>query len=145
MKTITILCGLPRSGKSTWLKENKTNEVVVSADDIRFLTYGQRFWADGEGLVWHIRGMMLKYLLSQGVDVIIDETNLTAKSRANVITLAKVNGYKIKGVLFTTCRMLCKQRAVESGQEDLISVIERMYPQFEHPKTEEGFDELINV
>lgn len=38
MKKMTILCGLPRSGKSTWVQEYKDEgEVVLSADELDIL------------------------------------------------------------------------------------------------------------
>jgi len=143
MSKITLMCGLPRSGKSTWIKNNKTNEVVVSADDIRYLVYNQQFWGDGEPLMWSIRGMMLKYLMQQGVDIIIDETNTMSERRQPIIKMAKKYGYyiignTIEGIWVDTCIA----RAKEINQDYLIPVIERMAAQFELPKIDEGFDEL---
>jgi predicted kinase len=143
MKTIKILCGLPRCGKSTWVKNNITNEVIISADDLRYIVYNQRFWNDGEPLMWSIRTMMLKYLMQQGMDIIIDETNTTKMRRKPIITLAKQYGYKIIGnTVEGYAPNDCCDRARAEGREDLIPIIIRMAEQFEVPCEEEGFDEL---
>jgi predicted kinase len=143
VKKLIIMVGLPRCGKSTWVKENKTNEVVISADDLRYLVYNQRFWADGEALMWSIRSMMLKYLMQQGVDIIIDETNTTKDRRKPIIKLAKQYGYSIIGnIIEGYTPNMCTERARATGQEDLIPIIAKMAEQFEIPEKEEGFDEL---
>lgn len=145
MKTIKILIGLPRSGKSTWLKNNKNNEVVVSADDLRYLVYNQRFWSEGESLVWSLRGIFLKYLLQQGVDIIIDETNTTQKARKNIIDLAKKYDYYITGIVIEVLPDECIKRAKETDQYDLIPVIYHMAENYENPDVSEGFDKIEHI
>lgn len=142
MKVITLMCGLPRSGKSTWVKENKTNEVVVSADEFRFLVYNQRFWSGGEPLMWSIREMFLKMLMKQGIDIIVDETNTTKDRRAPIISLAKEYGYTIQCQVIQTNREVCMDRALENGQDNLVPIIDRMSKQFHMPIIEEGFNEV---
>jgi predicted kinase len=146
MKKLTMMCGLPRCGKSTWVKENKTNEVVISADDIRYLVYNQRFWGEGEPLMWSIRGMMLKYLMQQGVDIIIDETNTTKERRKPILKLAKQFGYYVVGNMVEGAWVdECVLRAEKSGQPDLIPIIKGMAEKWETPSKEEGFDEMNMV
>jgi predicted kinase len=146
MKTIKIMVGLPRCGKSTWVQNNKTNEVVISADDLRFIVYNQRFWSDGESLMWSIRSMMLKYLMQQGIDIIIDETNTTKERRKPIIKLAKQFGYKIIGCMVKGAWVDdCVKRAEKTNQPDLIPIIKNMADKWETPEKEEGFDELRMV
>ena len=148
MPKLTMLLGLPRSGKTSWVEDNKSNQVVVSADSLRYLVYNQRFWADGEALMWSLRTMILKYLISQGVDIIIDETNILAKSRASIIKLARSldakNKYWIDCVVMKDAgnTELCIERAKTGNMEDLVPVIERMAEQLELPDKSEGIDEI---
>ena len=139
---MTIMCGLPRSGKSTWVKENKNeNEVILSADELRYLIYNERFWIDGEPMMWAIHGVILKMLLKQGVDIIVDETNITKVIREKIIKLAKKYDYKITGIEFNTPKEICKERAIKTGQEDLLDVIDKMAEIYEPlDLIEENFD-----
>ena len=52
--TLTIMVGLPRSGKSTWIKENAGNAVVVSNDWIRENILGTHYTKTSNALVWAI-------------------------------------------------------------------------------------------
>lgn len=140
---LTILGGLPRSGKTTWCKLNRGQRVVISADDIRKLVYGQRFFGGGEALMWAIRGIMLENIMQQRVDIIIDETNTTAARRKPLIELAKKRWYWIEFIHIDTPAEVCIERAKAEGDDRIIPVIERMAGQFEMPTREEGFDEII--
>lgn len=142
-KVLTVMCGLPRSGKSTWTENNRKNEVVVSADEIRKLVYGQGFWGEGEPLMWAIRGMILRMLLKQGVNVIIDETNTTEERREPILKIAKEFGYHTTCVLVITPAAECMERAIDEGQKNLLPVIQRMSDNFQVPSLDEGFDEII--
>ena len=123
MKTITLMCGLPRSGKTTWIKNNnKEGVIILSADTLRHLIYNQDFWKDGENLVWAIRDIMLKAVLEQGADVIIDETNTMVSRRKPIIALAKKYGYTINCYAIDTDAENCIQRAVANKQEELIKM-----------------------
>jgi predicted kinase len=145
MKQLTIMCGLPRSGKSTWVEKNKDNAVVVSADKLRYHVYGQRFWAGGEPLMWSIRGIMFDYLLMQGVDIIVDETNTTIEKRGKLIKLGKNFGYNVECVHMDTPWKICENRAIADNQEDLIPVITRMKEQFVEPSPSEGFNMVVHM
>jgi predicted kinase len=141
-----MLIGLPRSGKSTWVQENKTEkDVVLSADNLRYLVYNQRYWQEGEPLVISILGIVFKMLLQQKKDIIVDQTNMTRMRRRGVIKMAKDNGYRIHGIVISNSRELCIERARKDGQNDLVPVIKRMSRQYQEPSMEEGFDEIIFV
>lgn len=83
MKTpvLTIMCGIPRNGKSTWIKSNKENAVIVSPDEIRKEIFGHQFYAPANKFVFSIAEAMVSLLLKQGIDVIVDATHLTVQSR----------------------------------------------------------------
>jgi len=145
MKTITLMCGLPRSGKSTWISENKEHQVVLSADDLRYLVYNQRFWQDGEALMWSIHNIILNMLLQQGADIIIDETNVSKKRRKPIIDMAKQYGYWTNCVWITTSKDECLNRASKLNDLFIIPVIERMSGEFEKPEYGEGIDNILIV
>lgn len=145
MNTLKMMIGLPRSGKSTWVKNNRTTEVIVSADELRKIVYGQPFWVDGETLVWCIREMFLKSLLFQGVDIIIDETNTTFERRNSIIVLAKKYGYNIEAIYIQEPFSTCINRAVDEKKDFLIPTIERMAIGFIIPEYYEGYDKITII
>lgn len=130
---IRILIGLPRSGKTTYANSYRGLWPIISADELRYLVYGQRFWGFGEDLLWAIRKVFLVALMKQGIDIVIDETNTTKSRRAPIIKLAKEYGYRVEGIWFKTPPEVCIERAIKEGQEDLIPIIKRMADQFEPP------------
>lgn len=84
MGKLCYLVGLPRSGKSTFSKKWKTegeNRVVVTGDSIRYAVYGGGFKLEGEEKVKEILEFSAVALLSDGYDVLVDETNVKPERR----------------------------------------------------------------
>jgi len=79
--TLTIMTGLPRSGKSTWIKNNKKDAIVVSPDEIRKEVFGHQFYAPANPFVFALCGAMTSLLIKQGKDVIVDATHITHELR----------------------------------------------------------------
>ncbi|MBM7624089.1 ATP-binding protein [Sporohalobacter salinus] len=145
-KELYMTIGLPRSGKSTWIEKNAEDGVVVSADSLRKKVYGQRFWEDGEGLLWWIRGIFLRELLEQGVKIYIDETNVTKERRSKIIGLAHEYGYEVIGIWIGTDKESCLNRCREISIEEyklMKPAIEQMAATFKKPTKDEGFKEII--
>lgn len=142
MKTLKMMCGLPRSGKSTWIEQNRDNEFVLCADKLRYRVYGQRFWQDGEPLMWNVHSIMLDTALEQGIDIIIDETNVTPERRKPIIERAKKYGYKVICVRIPTTLQDCLRRAMELNDCVILPVIARMATNFIEPDLQEGFHEI---
>lgn len=127
---LRFLIGLPRSGKSTWATdwvrkrpdETAFPRVVVCADDIRLAVTGQRFNHCAEPVVAMIKKYMIESLLARGHDVLVDETN-TTKSSIRRNFEADIDA---QWTLINTPADVCKERAVDTNQPDLIPVINRM-------------------
>lgn len=141
--------GLPRCGKSTfckeWMKNTPQyevsdcyfqtfpkerinfakNRVVVNADTIRLNLYGQRFCDVGEPFVHAVKDCMIRSLLDYGHDVLVDGTHTSEYSRKALYRIDQNAQY----VLIDTPVNICKERAIECGQEDLLPVIDRMSKQ----------------
>jgi predicted kinase len=142
MKNLVMLIGLPRSGKSTLkslIKIQHKTYISVSADDLRYLIYGQRYFQNGEPLVWAVRGYMLNLLMQNDHDLIIDECNTTEMRRYQILHEAKKYNYNVIGIHIDTDYITCIGR----GDKDIINVIERMNEKFEIPTMKEGYDTLI--
>lgn len=115
-----LMVGLPRSGKSTMVKD--LGYVVINPDSVRLAFHGKRFDADKEPMVWMLVQEMVKELYNRGAgDVIIDATNVSASRRDMWLSQ-----YRGELVVVRTSVAECIDRAIATGQEDLIPVIESM-------------------
>lgn len=121
MKTLIMTVGLPRSGKSTWAKDQ--NLPIVSPDAIRLALHGERWNALAEPFVWAIAKVMVRALFIAGHDtIILDSTALTKARRKEWESKSWIRKY----IEFNTPKDVCIERARETNQEDLIPVIEKM-------------------
>lgn len=144
MGKLYFLIGLPRSGKSTiarkWslgildivhgkieyrldkgLRELLTPRAVVCGDDIR-LALGHRYNYFAEEFVHATKYVMTRALLKNH-DVLLDETNTTEQSISSLLKIDPKAEYYFVNTPIETCI----ERAKNTRQDDLISVIERMY------------------
>jgi predicted kinase len=81
MTRLLITRGLPASGKTTFARKLQPNVVRVNRDDLRRMLHGQRLftqWAEGQ--VTHAQRAAVEALLRAHADVIVDDTNLRAKT-----------------------------------------------------------------
>jgi len=137
MNTLVLCVGLPRSGKSTWSKEQ--GHPIVCPDAIRLALHGQPFIGLAEPFVWAIAKVMARALFLAGHStVILDSTNTTKKRRDEWKSDNWIRKYEI----FTLGKEPCKQRVLQSGATEehklgLIEAIERMTDQYEPITPEE--------
>lgn len=137
---IYVMCGLPRSGKSTAsidiLKEiGNQFTVLVNGDTIRLAITGQRYNPLVEDYVSSIKHTMIKSHALSGMDVIVDGTHTTVSSVRKlenaIIDVQNLldEEVPIGFVFIDTPPEVCIERAVKSNQSDLIPVIENMSKQ----------------
>ena len=95
---LTILVGIQGSGKSTWAEKQKSenNKVVLSSDKIRQECPN---WSNDE-IFKEIYKRANESLL-KGIDVIIDSTAITIKTRRKMLDAIKVPCIK-KALIFNT-------------------------------------------
>ena len=130
MKTLLMTVGLPRSGKSTWARQQ--NQPIVCPDAIRMALYGQAYVRTAEVIVWAHAKLMVASLFEAGHDIVIlDATNTMSRYRDEWLD----DRWVIQYVLFSTRKDECIRRAIDTNQSYLISVIERMADNFEIPET----------
>jgi len=154
-----MLIGIPGSGKSTYIKklieENPDREyVILSTDDIL------EFWGNEKGLNYREAWKQISFkkvgkefrrrldeAVSNNRNMILDQTNLTGKSRAKKLNKIP-DGYEKIGIVFETDfdeieRRLAK-RAAENGKYIPDSIIRNMINYYQPPSKQE-FDRIINV
>lgn len=103
-----MLIGVPGSGKSTWLAEQEWAKdcVLVSTDkliDLEAARQGKTYndvFKDYIGEATRLMNEDIKAAVSEGKDIIWDQTNTSRKSRKS--KLEQVSGYYKIGVVFRT-------------------------------------------
>ncbi len=130
---ITFCVAPTRSGKSTfakqWLAEEDKNRVVVNCDLIRLGVHGRRFDKRFEGLVHYTKENIIRHHMAEGMTILVDETNTYEWTIAQLL---RIDPDAIP-VYIKSTREECIERAVQSGQLDLIEygVIERHFSNLE--------------
>lgn len=124
------MVGLPRSGKSTRAMQLSIalHAPVVERDSIRLALYGLPYRPEGEGMVKALDDLFIKTLFHTGyTTVIVDETNFSKAARQRRIH----PDWETSFVVVDTPADVCKERAIITGQEYLLSVIDEMHARYE--------------
>lgn len=136
---LVLTVGLPRAGKSTWAM--RTGYPVVNPDSIRLALHGHPFCESAERMVWATAHLMVEALFKAGhCIVILDATNLTKFRRAEW----RSKEWTTRCMVFETDVETCRARALRTGQDYLLSVIDRMALTIEWPEQEERFEILVS-
>ena len=147
MPKLGIMVGLPRSGKSTYCRENLMQDnVVVCPDKIRLALHGQQFVALAEKFVWAVADTMVRTLLMQGHNVVIDATNVSRFTRSSWSRLATEFDTKLDIYWVTTPAEVCIARNIPGSEGYLHEdTIQRMSSDFQAPSDAEGNVVRINT
>lgn len=94
--TLTLMSGLPRIGKSTWIEANKQNAIIVSPDIMRTEIYGHQHHIMANDWIFSLGKSMTYLLLLQNKDVIIDATNIRKTDRENWYKVAHQAGSRLE-------------------------------------------------
>lgn len=143
MTKLTILTGLPASGKSLFARKlSKPDTLVVSSDETRERLYGDEKIQGDNNKLFELLHQECIRLLSKERNVIFDATNLTCKHRmAFLQKLNKLDVYKeclIVATPYQDCLYFNSQRERKVPEQ----VIERMWKSFQVPAYFEGWDKI---
>jgi predicted kinase len=146
-----MLCGIPTSGKSTYVDKLKKltywkDAVVLSTDNYIEIyakrggqTYNEVF---DDVIPDATRELELEFNMAKdkGRDIIWDQTNLSIKTRKK--KLSKLPSYCHRGVVYFTVSLedALERNKHREGKFIPESILKRMYHQFEIPTVGEGFD-----
>lgn len=126
MKTLYMMVGLPRSGKST--QALNMGRPVVSCDAIRQALGVYPFVPAAEPWVWRIARTMVESLFHAGhQEVVLDSCSYTRKRRDEW----RSSNWCRRFVLVDTPKEVCIERALATDQEYLVPTIERMAVEYE--------------
>lgn len=122
--TLILTIGLPRSGKSTWARQQIDRAAIVCPDEIRSALHGQHYIKSAEPMVWATARLMVAALFGSGHQtVILDACNHTDAYQK----VWEDDRWTVELQPFMVPVQECRYRAKESGQDYLIPVIDRMY------------------
>lgn len=132
MQKVTILIGIPNSGKSTYAKKlaNK-NTVILDCDYIRMMLTGKEdkhdaFVKENEFFVWSAFNNVLNNLIESNMDIIISNTNLNLFLLKDMVDkFLFVENYKIEFVDIETPVEVCIER-LKGKNQHMVKVIKRM-------------------
>jgi predicted kinase len=141
MRRLILTVGLPRSGKSTWAKQQ--GHPVVNPDSIRLALHGHRFFAQAEPFVWAMAYSMVEALFRAGHEtVIVDATHVSEKRRAAWFDRVCGPGFPLSVELslqvIETSPEVCRSRALAEGDHEIIPVIDRMAAEWDLPAPWKG-------
>lgn len=123
---LVLTIGLPRSGKSTWSRQQ--GFPIVNPDSIRLALHGQRYIQQAEPYVWAIAHTMVDSLFLAGHQVVIlDATNTTAQRRQEWAS----KNYECYFKHIDTAPGVCITRANDADDQYIIPIIVKQAEQFE--------------
>ena len=146
-KTCYVLVGPPGSGKSTYADNTIYDAIIVSSDDViqticedYGITYDEGFpdlvkFADK--MFW----FALKRCADNGINIVVDRTNMSVKSRKKIFDVMSSYGYNFYAKVFPMPEKEEWNRRLNSRNGKTIpsDVLEGMIKNFEMPTVEEGF------
>jgi predicted kinase len=134
MARLLITRGLPASGKTTFARKLQPGVVRVNRDDLRRMLHGRRLftqWAEGQ--VTHAQRATAEALLRAHADVIVDDTNLRARTVREWAELAARFGATFEVHDFTDVPLEeCIRRDADRDETDRVGAdaITRMHDRY---------------
>jgi predicted kinase len=151
MKKLILLIGIPLSGKSTFIRENYPNTIVISRDELVMEVFGSNDYNKAFREVNHkeVDKLLNSRLVSasqSNEDVIIDMTNMTSKRRKS--TLIHFTNFYKEAIVFPILsdeeyERRNKIRTVTENKSIPISILKSMMDTYEAPTKDEGFDDIV--
>ena len=146
MAYLTLMCGIPGSGKSTWLKGLEKENAVISRDKIRYslLNEGDAYFSK-EKEVFELFTKQINDSLTKGINTYVDATHITPGSRRKLLNAITAPYDRLNAIVIDTPLEEClKRNAQRIGRacvpEDQVI---NMYEHFVKPTLNEGFNYII--
>lgn len=138
MPKLLLLKGLPASGKSTYAKTlvGSGQWKRVNRDLLREMVDGGKWSAKNEVFITQTELKIAQAALDLGLNVVVDDTNLSPKALSMWKDFAKLNGIDIDTKVFDTSVDECIKRDLIRPNSVGSKVIKRMYRDYLTPRVE---------
>jgi predicted kinase len=145
--TVIMTRGLPASGKTTWAKEyvrDNPGTIRFNNDEFSYMTTGfddgRSFEPMDASYLARMRQEAIKVSVLKGVDIVLDNTNLSAKALAEVLDFVGV--HEVRFVDFKTSTLECLDRNWRRGmpipQSVIIGMARRYYKRYDWIEPHQG-------
>ncbi len=154
MNTLFLVCGCSGAGKSTFAmdfcRENREGYssafmIRINPDEIRGIIGKNEGDQSVNGRVFESARVMAEILLKRGQSTLLDATNLSVKTRAEFIKIAKKCNARVVAYVFQRDLETCKKQNQLRERKVPDEVIERQFKSFVVPSKEEGVDDIVFV
>lgn len=140
-KRLVILCGVPGSGKSTWVRGHLSKgDIYVSRDEIRYsIVSSDEDYFSHEVEVYDKFVAEINENLNKGLRVFADATHINWASRRKLIERIQDREFvDIDTYVFNTSLKLCIKRNNQRKGRECVpeNVVRDMYSRFRHPTTD---------
>lgn len=144
MIKLIMLVGLPCSGKSTISKklEEEYNATIFSSDELRIEMFGDVNDQEHNQELFVELHKRIKDCLNSGKSAIYDACNINYKRRMAFLSELKNTPCEKICVLMATPYNVCVRRNKVRDRQVPVSVISRMYSNFNVPYWFEGWDDI---
>jgi len=129
MPKITMLSGLPASGKSTYahaLVKNRGSLGRVNRDDLRAMLFDSAWSPTREKIVVDVEKAIAEILISHNHSAVVDDTNLTTKHLSMWKAVADKNHAKFESLKFDASIQECIERDKHRAKPVGAAIIQRM-------------------
>jgi len=133
---VVVLCGLPGTGKDTWIAKNRKDTPVISLDAIR-KELGIKP-TDNQGKIINEATERARALLRKRTPFVFNATNITEDIRGKYISLFEEYGASVKTVFLETEWQEGLRRNSSRKEEVPQKVIESMLARLEVPQRHEA-------
>lgn len=149
MRNLIILAGIPGCGKSTWAENMLGSYVILSTDSIRKRLAGSLTEAHAQNLnsqVFREFYALIEEYLKNGWSVVADATNLTRKSRQDLVNIANLTGANAHLVLFKNVQQAIDRNMAR--EEDRVvpeDVMEKMVGKYRDTLAELPQEQYVSI
>ena len=137
--TVTLMSGLPGSGKDRWINQNVANVPLISLDAIR--TQLDVDPEDNQGPVVANAKQQAREYLRKGEDFVWNATNISSSLRSSLITSMQTYRAKIRIVYVEAPSFnVLKERNRSRNNPVLEAVLQKLLSRLEVPELSEAHD-----